>query len=163
MAQMPEAEGQNEALQPVGLRRGVLLPFLPAERGWEAVLMADQQVNISYIKSPLWRVVSATGAAVGGIGSPASGMEVTIRFTLEWADILNESFLAEVNPAAGTTTMKGTPTFSMGSLSKIEEVAVKLPAEAAAGLVVALLSQFGTFSVQAKQNIRAAFAKLPPN
>jgi hypothetical protein len=123
--------------------------------------MSDQQINVSYGKSPLWRVVCATGAAVGGIAGSNQGMEVVIHFTYEWVDILNETFLGEINPTTGTYTIKAASQIAVSPLSKMEEVAVKMPAKGAALLVVGLLGQFASFSEESKRRIRDTFANLP--
>src|SRR5437868_3412497 len=97
-----------------------LVAFSPSyNRGW-GMRMAEQKIEFGYTKSPLWRVVCATGAAVNGIGGPVAGMEIVMRFTMEWVDVDKESFLAEVDPAKGTTTVKTPPTISVTPLSKLE-------------------------------------------
>jgi hypothetical protein len=122
--------------------------------------MPEQQIDIVYTKSPLWRVVSATGAAINGIGTTAGGMEIVIRYTIEWVDVLKESFRADVDPAAGTMTVTQPSQFSLGPLSKIEEVAIKLSTEATTGMIMGLLAQWKQFSAPQQQRIRDEFAKV---
>jgi hypothetical protein len=123
-------------------------------------LMVDQSVEIAYVKSPLWRVVNATGAAVGGIGGPSQGMEIILHFTYEWVDIQKETFRANVNSATGAITVASSAQFTMAPLTKVEEVAVKMSTEGAVGLIAALLSQSSYFSDQQKQKLRDEFSKL---
>ena len=138
-----------------------LVAFSPGHhRGWGR-RMAEQKIEFAYIKSPLWRVVSATGAAVNGIGGPVAGMEIVMRFTMEWVDVEKESFLAEIDASKGTTTVKTPPTISVTPLTKLEEVAVKMPTEGIVGLITVLLGQFAHYTPQQRQKIRDAFTKLP--
>jgi hypothetical protein len=125
--------------------------------------MAEQQIDIRYVKSPLWRVVSATGAAIGGIGTPTAGMEIMIRFTMEWVDVEKESFRAEVDLNTGTFMVLTPSQFQLAELTKMEEVAVKMSTEGAVGLIVGLISQFGLFSEAQKQRLKDEFAKLSKN
>jgi hypothetical protein len=123
--------------------------------------MAEQQVSVAYLKSPLWRIVFATGAAIGAIGGP-TGQQIILRFTNEWADVEKEVFQAEVSTAGGGTYhVKSDSQIVMGPLSKIEEVAITLPPDAVANLVIAMLKQSSFFSPEAKQKVRDAATQIP--
>lgn len=123
--------------------------------------MAEQKIEVRYSKSSLWRVVAATGATVLGVGGP-TGMDLVLHFTTEWIDIDKETFRAETDIAAGTMTIKETPQISLGAMSKLEEVAVRIPMEGAVGLMRALLSQFPFMTDAQRQVLREEFAKLQP-
>jgi hypothetical protein len=125
--------------------------------------MAD--IEFRYNKSPQWRAVTATGAALSAIGG-ASGLEFHMRFTYEWVDIVSETAPVDVTTTAtgATFSIKGPPKFTQTNLFKIEEVAIRMHAEAAVGFAAGLLIQFSQLQSQQKltedqkKKIRDAFA-----
>ena len=129
--------------------------------------MAEEKIEIHYTKSPQWRAVAATAVSINAIGGPV-GLEFLMRFTFEWVDVEKEVATAEVNMVAGNRsyTIKTAPQAVITPLRKIEEMAVRMPAEGAASFVAAMLTQFshlqGTQKLtdQQKKKISDAFAKL---
>jgi hypothetical protein len=110
-------------------------------------------MQIPYVKSPQWRMVAATGAAINGIGLP-QGFEFLIRFTHEWVDVALETFTAEVTGAGAeqTITVTSAPQFQLSPLLKIEEVAVRMPTEGAVAFAAALLINFSQLQGAQKLN-----------
>lgn len=106
--------------------------------------MATQRMEFKYVKSPQWRVVDATSAAINGIGL-SQGFHLFIRFTHEWMDVEKEVFTAEVQstgvPGAQTFTVASSPLVEISPLYKIEEVAVRMPIEGAVSFMVGMLTQ----------------------
>ncbi len=124
--------------------------------------MTEQQIDIRYVKSPLWRIVSATGAAVNSFNSPPTGNELFVRFSAEWVDVERESFRADVDPNTGTMRVTSPPQVAVGQLFRVEELAVRLRTTPAVNLTVALLAQLQIapdLSEEQKQLLRDA---LPP-
>jgi hypothetical protein len=130
--------------------------------------MAEQTVDVRYVKSPQWRAVTATGAGVNAIGG-LSGLEVHLRFTYEWTDVELERFQAEVTPdgkGGSTYVTKGLPQVVQTPFYKIEEVAIRMPYEAAVSLTVALMTTFSQLtgpnklSEQHYQRIQEAIGTL---
>jgi hypothetical protein len=122
--------------------------------------MAEQQFDIVYVKSPLWRTLYATGAAIGTTTGP-TGQQFIVRFTNEWADIEKETFLAEIDHTKGTYQVKSEAKLLLGPLTKLEEVAVILPPDALGNIVIALLTQFANYSPAVQQKVRTAAENLP--
>src|SRR5205085_8889290 len=123
--------------------------------------MADQAVEVRYVKSALWRLVHATGASVGIIASPLGGAELGIRFHTEWIDVEKETFRANVDLSTGTMVVTQDAKIVMGPLYKIEEISVSMPTEAAVALIDAILMQFRHFSADQQQKIRERVKNLP--
>jgi hypothetical protein len=125
--------------------------------------MANQKGEFRYIKSPVWRVVPASGVIIVGISTPAGGPEVVLHFTMEWLDIEKETFTTDSNlppgSGPGSVSVKDAPQIVLAPLAKIEEVAVKMSLEASVGLAVGLLSQFPQLSEDQKKRLRDEFAK----
>jgi hypothetical protein len=120
-----------------------------------------ENIEIQWVKGPDWKLVSATGAAVGAIGG-VGGFRVILRFSSEWANIEHEVISGESSAdLTGTRTIiaAGASTFKIGELMKLEQIAVEMPPDGAAGLVTALLAQFAFYSAPQQQAIRDAFAR----
>lgn len=115
--------------------------------------MAETTMQIQYIKSPQWRAVAATGAAINSIGMP-QGLELLIRFTHEWVDVVQETFTAQVQGAGAeqTITVTSPQQFQLSPLLKIEEVAVRMPTEGAVNFAAALLTHLSQLPGPQKLN-----------
>jgi len=108
--------------------------------------------------------VNATGVAINAIGGPL-GLEFIMRFTYEWVDVVKETFTADISERTGSSvlTVTASPQFIQTPMYKIEEVAVRMPTEAAASFVSALLTQFSQvqdplkLTEQQRQRILDAF------
>jgi hypothetical protein len=140
-----------------------LVPSQPGrDRKLSGVLMAEQKLETRYVKSPLWRVVSATGSAVVGLNTPAAGAEVTIHFSMEWADIEKETMTVETNvPGAlpGSFQVKDAPVIGLLPLARLEEVAVKMPQAGAVNLIIALLGITPTLPDDQKTRLQTELRK----
>lgn len=101
--------------------------------------MAEKTIDIRYVKSALWRAITANGVTINAIGNPISGYELLIRFSVDWVDVEKESFRAEVTPTS--IQVKTQPQSTISSLFRIEEMAVRMPTAAAAALIIGLLPQ----------------------
>ncbi len=123
--------------------------------------MAIEQVELRYAKSSFWRIIQATGVAVGGIGTPTAGWEMILHFTTEWVDVEKETFSADVDHSTGRVEVKAPPQVTQTPVYKIEEVAVKMPYAAIVNLLSAIIGQFQSFPDDLKQKIRDEVAKIP--
>ena len=120
--------------------------------------MAEQEATIPWAKAHGWRVVRPTGVSVLGVGS-GEGYSYQIHFTTNFLEIEAEKFQAEIDPTTRSVTQTGASSFIQHP-SRIEEVALVLPAIMAADIVAVLLASFPQMPDSSKKVIREAIARL---
>lgn len=132
--------------------------------------MAEQHLDVRFVKSSQWRAVFATGAATNAIGGPL-GLEFHMRFTYEWTDVEREVLIGEaIGPDISHGIKVTAPSqYFQTPLYKIEEVAVRMPTDGMVALISSLLTQlaqlqgpFGTSDEQ-KRRIVDAYAAFQKN
>lgn len=123
--------------------------------------MVERAAEVRHVKSPLWRLVSATGVSIGGIGTPYAGFEIVFRFSVDWLDIEKETFKADFDDAAGTMLVTENAKIINGPLYKMEEVAVKIPAEVFVAFVGALIGQIPHLTPEQQKKVRDEISKMP--